>query len=57
MTTLQIINNSISQTINENSIENLERIGTPHDKAVHMVTEYSDLDLLANSIDEESIIF
>jgi hypothetical protein len=57
MTTLQIINNSISQTINENSIENLERIGTPHDKAVHMVTEYSDLDLLANSIDEESILF
>lgn len=57
MTTLQIINNSISQTINENLIENLERIGVPHDKAVHMVTEYSDLDLLASSIDEESNSF
>jgi hypothetical protein len=57
MTKLDIINNSIIQTINENSIENLQRASISHEEAVYMVTEYCDLDSLVGSLNNSSEIF
>jgi hypothetical protein len=57
MTALNIINNSISQTINENVIHNLQNIGISHKEAIYLVTEYCDLDALAAPMENISEIF
>jgi hypothetical protein len=45
MNTLTTITNSVIQTINENVIDDLAKLGYGHDEAVKMVVE-SDFDLV-----------
>lgn len=54
MNTTAIITNSIVQTINEGIIDDLVKLGYPHDEAVKVVTEFDGFDLNQDVLENPS---
>lgn len=51
MNTLSLITNSVIQQINEQTIDDLLNMGFSHERAVKLVTEFDEFDLVQDSID------